>query len=169
MLSLNISLQWGATQASLLLHFTRYAATRIASAVLGQWFRRLTFAATGAVYRVVGLNPRVIPLHAGRVWERIVNQFFRLIGAEAQLFIRNALGRARPDWIWRKSIYDAKFGQYISFRQFKVFVEHVKNIRGGGKSVTYINLTRPSAALRRKLTTYAQGEGVAVRFLFFLP
>ncbi len=118
------------------------------------------------VYRFVGYSTRHMNLYAGQVFEKILKPVMEgMLRARSQ--VRLFGGRARPDWIFGNGhIIDAKLGQYISWKQFQYFVRFV---RKNGGSINYIALTKPPAKMVSMMRSYAQLNGVVVRFFHFLP
>ncbi|MEO1245948.1 MAG: Ig-like domain-containing protein [Pseudomonadota bacterium] len=145
------------------LYLTNHVVTKLGSSQVAQIIQRTANGFTGAISRAAHISPQVLRLHAGRVFERILDPAMRLIRAVPQQPILN--GAARPDWILRgKHIVDAKLGQYINPSQLRAFLEFA---RSNGGSITYVTLTRTPPHLQKEIQVIA--KDVTVRFLSLTP
>ncbi len=154
-----------------LLHAASRIAARLQAINVATFLRPAIQAFNSGAYRLANLNPRLIPLHAGRTWQAFLQLPMRLIGAvdHARKAIHTSRGLAYPDWIWQlRHIIDAKIGEVISVEQFRRFVEYV-SARGGG-SVNYITLLKPPPEVVQELQHIAgQAQNVTARIFFLIP
>ncbi len=149
--------------ASPFLYLTNHVVTKLGSSQVAQFIQLSANRFTGGVSRAVNMNPQVLRLHAGRVFEKILDPAMRLIRAVPQSPIFN--GAARPDWILRgKHIVDAKLGQHINLKQLELFVRFASE-KGG--SITYVTLTRVPPNIRSEVL--ATAKDVTVSFISLTP
>jgi len=147
-IGLRIYAQQLAYAATPALYLINHVATKIGSSQVAMFIKLAANRFTGGIYKVVGLSPKVMKMHAGQVYEKILNPAMRLIGARAQQSISTIAGNARPDWILKgKNIIDAKLGQHLDFTQLAKFAHFAQ--REGG-SITYVTLTRVPPHIRQK-------------------
>ena len=150
--------------ASPFLYMFNHIMNRLSVVLGAHTLRAFAYSLSSGIYRLAGYSPRLLNLHAGQVFERIVNPMMRLLGARAQVVIQG--GAARVDWIWNGILVDTKLGGYFSRGQFLHYIAEARVLAG---QINYITLRAPPSAVVEEFKALAAAEGVVVKFFTLFP
>jgi RHS repeat-associated protein len=150
--------------ASPALYMLNHLVMRLGQTSIALAIRSGVLSFTSGVYRLAGMSPRLLNLHAGQVFEKLVNPAMRLLGARYQVPIQN--GRAVVDWIWNGVLVDTKLGGYFSRGQFLHYIAEAQRQSG---IITYITLRAPNPATVQSMIAEAAQSNVVVRFITIFP